>query len=305
MDLIDALENTGIRFVLTGHEAAAAFMASAVGRLTGTPGVCLATLGPGACNLVLGVGAAFLDRDPMLAISARSPASRSGVSQKQNLSLHEVFDPVCKWSVAGENNGIETTVRSAMGLATAAPAGPVYLTIPNDVAVADASPGGGVRTPDRLNCERTGDPDTILKALNRARRPVGIGRRRVERAAGFRRSAPVFRNVTHSVCGPAAGQGRRGRIRRGVSGHGGVGRGRRRPCEADPEKRLPAGRGLRPRRVGAGMAFAPTRLLRGQCLDRLWRLRAGVRVRGRRHIPARSAAGRVHRATVVDGGRNP
>ena len=174
VDLIDALENTGIRFVLTGHEAAAAFMASAVGRLTGTPGVCLATLGPGACNLVLGVGAAFLDRDPMLAISARSPASRSGVSQKQNLSLHEVFDPVCKWSVAGENNGIETTVRSAMGLATAAPAGPVYLTIPNDVAVADASPGGGVRTPDRLNCERTGDPDTILMALNRARRPVGI-----------------------------------------------------------------------------------------------------------------------------------
>lgn len=58
VDLIEALEKAGIRFVLTGREAAAAFMASTVGRLTGTPGVCLATLGPGACNLVLGVGAA-------------------------------------------------------------------------------------------------------------------------------------------------------------------------------------------------------------------------------------------------------
>ena len=173
VDLIDALENTGIRFVLTGHEAAAAFMASAVGRLTGTPGVCLATLGPGACNLVLGVGAAFLDRDPMLAISARSPASRSGVSQKQNLSLHEVFDPVCKWSVALENNGIETTVRSALGLAAAPPAGPVYLTIPNDVALDDASPGGRQPTTGP-SCTRDGDLDTITRALNRANRPVGI-----------------------------------------------------------------------------------------------------------------------------------
>ncbi len=174
VDLIDALENAGIRFVLTGHEAAAAFMASATGRLTGTPGVCLATLGPGACNLVLGVGAAYLDRDPMLAVSARSPASRAGVSQKQNLSLHEVFDPVCKWSVALEESGVEATVRSAMGLAAAAPAGPVYLTIPNDVAVADASPAGGVRAPERPECARAGDPDTILKALNRAKRPVGV-----------------------------------------------------------------------------------------------------------------------------------
>ncbi len=141
VDPIDALENTGIRFVLTGHEAAAAFMASAIGRLTGIPGVCLVTLGPGACNLVLGVGAAYLDRDPMLAISARSPASRTRVSQKQNLSLNELFHPICKWSVALEKTGVEATVRSALMRASAPPAGPVYLTIPNDVAVADAAPG--------------------------------------------------------------------------------------------------------------------------------------------------------------------
>ena len=173
VDLIDALEKTGIRFVLTGHEAAAAFMASAVGRLTGTPGVCLATLGPGACNLMLGVGAAYLDRDPVLAVSARSPVSRSRVSQKQNLPLNDLFEPVCKWSVDLENNGLRATVRSAMKVAAAPPAGPVYLSLANDVAVADACPGAGAPAP-HVTRARNGRLDAISSALNGAERPVGV-----------------------------------------------------------------------------------------------------------------------------------
>lgn len=173
VDLIDALENTGIRFVLTGHEAAAAFMASAIGRLTGTPGVCLATLGPGGCNLVLGVGSAYLDRDPMLAISARSPTSRARVSEKQNLLLNELFDPICKWSVALGTTGVEATVRSALTLSAAPPVGPVYLTIPNDVAVADTAPGVAASPPSTSRvCN--GDLEAITRALNRAERPVGV-----------------------------------------------------------------------------------------------------------------------------------
>lgn len=173
VDLIDALEKAGIRFILTGHEAAAAFMASAVGRLTRTPGVCLATLGPGACNLVLGVGAAYLDRDPILAISARSPVSRSVVSQKQNLPLNELFDPVCKWSVVLDETGVRETIRSALNVAAAPPAGPVYLSISNDVAVADAAPGEGASIPDPT-CACIGSLDAITSALNRAERPVGV-----------------------------------------------------------------------------------------------------------------------------------
>ena len=173
VDLIDALENTGIRFVLTGHEAAAAFMASAIGRLTGTPGVCLATLGPGGCNLVLGVGSAYLDRDPMLAISARSPTSRARVSEKQNLLLNELFDPICKWSVALGTTGVEATVRSALTLAAAPPVGPVYLTIPNDVAVADTAPGVA-ESPPSTSRVCNGDLGAITRALNRAKRPVGV-----------------------------------------------------------------------------------------------------------------------------------
>src|SRR5947209_12059410 len=55
LELMDSLRDSSIRFVLTRHEEAAAFMADVYGRLTTHAGVCLATLGPGATNLVTGV----------------------------------------------------------------------------------------------------------------------------------------------------------------------------------------------------------------------------------------------------------
>ena len=47
LPLINALEKTSVSYVLTASETSAGFMATAVGSLTGTPGVCLSTLGPG------------------------------------------------------------------------------------------------------------------------------------------------------------------------------------------------------------------------------------------------------------------
>ncbi len=69
--LVDATAESGIRFILTRHEQAAAFMADIYGRLTGRAGVCTATLGPGAINLLLGVADAQTDSTPLIAISAQ------------------------------------------------------------------------------------------------------------------------------------------------------------------------------------------------------------------------------------------
>ena len=52
LDLLDSLSRSNIRLILTRHEQTAGFMAATYGRLTGKPGVCLATLGPGATNLM-------------------------------------------------------------------------------------------------------------------------------------------------------------------------------------------------------------------------------------------------------------
>ena len=174
LDFMRALERCGIEFLLAGHESAAAFMAGAVGRMTGFPGVCLATLGPGACNLVLGVGCALLDRDPLLAFSARATSNRSGINPKQHLRLNDLFGPVSKWSVGLTGTRTAATVSSALSVAQAPPRGPVYLTLPSDVAVAREQSDGPLPAPPRPSPVDSGHLEAVGKALNTSRRPIGV-----------------------------------------------------------------------------------------------------------------------------------
>ena len=191
LELIDALERAGIRFVLTGHETTAAFMAAASGRLTGVPGVCVATLGPGACNLVLGVGTAFLDRDPVVAISARTSTGRHHRSNKQNLPLVDLFTPITRWSADLEDVAVEQTVENALSVAAGPPRGPVYLALPPDVAEQPAvetgtagrnagslseryNSGRGNAEPPPPALADESDLPRILSVLNKAERPVAV-----------------------------------------------------------------------------------------------------------------------------------
>ncbi|MXZ76591.1 MAG: thiamine pyrophosphate-binding protein [Gemmatimonadetes bacterium] len=199
LELIDALERTGIRFVLTGHESTAAFMAAAVGRLTGTPGVCVATLGPGACNLVLGVGTAYLDRDPVLAITARTSTERHHRSNKQNLPLIDLFTPITRWSVDLEGADIEDTVKSALSVATGPPRGPVYLSLPSDVAGKPAAGQGTAHPPLPAPVDES-DLPRILTTLNSAERPVAV----VGIAMDAARDAPAVRRFLRDTGLPYA-----------------------------------------------------------------------------------------------------
>ena len=56
LPLMEAMRVGDLPFVLTAHEGSAGFAADVMGRLTGAPGLCIATLGPGATNLATGVG---------------------------------------------------------------------------------------------------------------------------------------------------------------------------------------------------------------------------------------------------------
>jgi len=66
--VFDALADGGPELVVCRHEQNAAFMAAAVGRLTGTPGVALVTSGPGTTNLATGLITATTEQDPMVAV---------------------------------------------------------------------------------------------------------------------------------------------------------------------------------------------------------------------------------------------
>src|SRR5664279_5239035 len=88
LDLSEALDRSQlITFVPTRHEQGAAFMADAYGRLTGKPGVCLATLGPGATNLITGVADANMDRAPVVALSAQAGQDRLHKESHQHLDI--------------------------------------------------------------------------------------------------------------------------------------------------------------------------------------------------------------------------
>jgi len=134
---IDACRRAGMRFLLTGHEASAAWMAQVVGQITGVPGVCATTLGPGATNLATAVANAYLDRAPMLAITAQIPASAIETMTHQRLPLDKLFSPITKASLSIEDNP-GRIVDQAMTLAATPRPGPVHISLASDLATKEA-----------------------------------------------------------------------------------------------------------------------------------------------------------------------
>lgn len=98
LDLMFAIQKSGIHFIDTRHEQGAAFMADVYGRLTGKAGVCLSTLGPGATNLVTGVADAFLDGSPLVAITGQVGTDQMQLTSHQYLDLTTMFSPITKRS---------------------------------------------------------------------------------------------------------------------------------------------------------------------------------------------------------------
>ena len=139
--LVDALDQSSIRFILTRSEEAAAFMADLYGRVTGKAGVCLATLGPGAINLLLGVADAYTDSAPLVAMSAQVGLGRIYKETHQVVDLVSMFKPVTKWSdTLLTPAAAPEMIRHAFSVAQRERPGSVYLAIPQDVAVMPADP---------------------------------------------------------------------------------------------------------------------------------------------------------------------
>nr|HKM64381.1 acetolactate synthase large subunit [Acidisphaera sp.] len=135
LDVVESLRKSSIALVLTRHEQAAAFMAATHGRLTGKPGVCIATLGPGALNFATGAAYAQLGAMPMVMITGQKGIMTSRQARFQVVDVVGTFRPLTKLSrqiVSGVQ--IPTIVRDAFRIATEERPGPVLLELPEDVA---------------------------------------------------------------------------------------------------------------------------------------------------------------------------
>jgi acetolactate synthase-1/2/3 large subunit len=184
--LIDALRRHGIDYALCRHEASAGIAAAVYGKLRGTAGVVLTTLGPGAANLLLPLANSLLDREPLVAISAQTPASWSPYRTHQKLPLLEALGPIAKAAGALRAGSCRSLVGAAVAAATAEPQGPVFLTLTTEDAQAAEADGGDTAALVRRGEEalpRMGAREAagaLEDRLGSARRPlvvVGLGTR--------------------------------------------------------------------------------------------------------------------------------
>lgn len=146
--VLDALRDVAarIRLLTCRHEAAAANMAEAHGKLTGRPGVCLVTRGPGATHASIGVHTAAQDSTPMVLIVGQVPRAHRGREAFQEIDVAATFGSLAKWVVEVDDPcRLPELVARAFTTAASGRPGPVVIAVPEDVlteecAVADARP---------------------------------------------------------------------------------------------------------------------------------------------------------------------
>jgi len=172
--IIQAMRTAGIEFVLVSHEGAAGFMADVIGRVSGVPGVAVATVGPGATNLTTGIGNAFLDRSPALAITGQVPRAQLQRRVQMRVDHQALFRPITKASYQLAPGSVGPCVQQALALAAAEPPGPVHLDLPEDVAEAraDEGPYAVARAGTARHVASEQDLERVMELLRKAKRPV-------------------------------------------------------------------------------------------------------------------------------------
>lgn len=189
LGLADAIRRQVVKgtlgYIGIRHEGAAAFAASAYGKLTGKPAACLTIAGPGATNLLTGLWDAKVDRSPVLALTGQVQTQVFGPGAFQDIDLKSAFEAVSKFSqpVLSTSNHAELM---SLALKTALVERDVAnLIFPDDVQTNPSSKdagkpegrlGGNTITPSGEDLARA------IDMINTARRPVivlGYGARDV------------------------------------------------------------------------------------------------------------------------------
>ncbi|WP_343304437.1 thiamine pyrophosphate-binding protein [Chitinophaga niabensis] len=139
--ILDSISlKTSIKIITVHHEQSASFAADAYGRITGVPGVALATSGPGATNLLTGIGSCYFDSSPAVFITGQvNRHEQKGDRNIRQLGFQEtdiiaMARPITKACFKVENgDDIPATLISAFKIATEGRPGPVLIDIPMDL----------------------------------------------------------------------------------------------------------------------------------------------------------------------------
>ncbi|MGV9007418.1 MAG: thiamine pyrophosphate-binding protein [Brevundimonas sp.] len=141
--VLDALADVRdrIQVIACRHEAGAANMAEAWGKLTGKPGVCMVTRGPGATHASIGVHTAHQDSTPMILFVGQVALADRGRGAFQEVDYREVFGGLAKWATEIESpQRTVEIVERAFATALQGRMGPVVIALPEDILHEDGGP---------------------------------------------------------------------------------------------------------------------------------------------------------------------
>lgn len=132
--VFDSLLDSSIQIIPVRHEANAAFMAAAVGRITGKAGVALVTSGPGCSNLITGMATANSEGDPVVALGGAVKRADKARQVHQSMDTVAMFSPVTKYSVeVSSSDAIAEVVSNAFRVAEHGRPGSAFVSLPQDI----------------------------------------------------------------------------------------------------------------------------------------------------------------------------
>ena len=175
--ILDALhdERNGIRLITCRHEAAAANMAEAYGKLTGRPGICVVTRSPGASHASVGVNIAFQDSTPMILLVGQVARAVLGREAFQELDVASMFGWTAKWAVQAETaDALPDILGRAFSVACSGRPGPVVIALPVDVLTAQTAGVAGGPGEVVQPAPSAADLTRLRELLGEARRPLMI-----------------------------------------------------------------------------------------------------------------------------------
>ena len=171
-----AEERGELTFIGIRHEGAAAFAASAYGKLTGRLAACFAIAGPGSTNLLTGLYDAKVDRAPVLAISGQVPSKVIGRGAFQDLDLQAAFADVARFSETVLSNSQHAEIMTLACKTALVERDVSHLVLPDEVqveTVGDAKAGSPEGRSGSRQILPPHEPiEDALSLLKKSKRPV-------------------------------------------------------------------------------------------------------------------------------------
>ena len=175
--VLDALHDAQgqIRLITCRHEAGAANMAEAYGKLTGKPGICFVTRGPGATHASIGLHTAFQDSTPMILFIGQVARDQMEREAFQEIDYRRMLGPLTKWvAEIPSADRVPEFVSRAFHTAVSGRPGPVALALPEDM-LTELMAAPDMRPYQRVEASpRPEDLQRLSEILVSAKRPLAL-----------------------------------------------------------------------------------------------------------------------------------